>query len=199
MLAAGAGLGVAKACALSLLVFTGASQFAAVGVVATGGGVLAATLGAILLGSRNGLYAVALRPLHRGQPWWRRAVAMQLTIDETAGLAAAQPDPRRARLAFWSMGLLLYACWNVGTLAGALAGSVLPDPRTLGLDAAFPAAFLSLVVALMRARPARAAALSGAALAVLTIPLLPAGIPVLVGALGVLVGLRAARGAVDPP
>jgi predicted branched-subunit amino acid permease len=198
VLAEGAGIGVGKTCALSLLVFTGASQFAAVGVIAGGGSAVAATVGAMLLGARNGLYAVALRPLHRGLPLWRRAVAAQLTIDETAGLAAGQADRRGARLAFWSMGLLLYTCWNVGTLAGALAGSVLPDPRTLGIDAAFPAAFLSLVVALVQSRPACAAALTGAALAVATIPLLPAGLPVLVGALGVLVGLRVAPDGEEP-
>ena len=190
VLARATDIGVAKACAMSLLIFTGASQFAVLAVVGAGGSALAAAAGSILLGSRNGLYSVGLRPLHAREPWWRRAVATQLTIDETAGLAAAQRDEARARLAFWATGLMLYSCWNLGTLVGALAGAVLPEPDVLGLDAAFPAAFLTLLLPLLRRPAARRSAAVGVLLAVAAVPFLPAGAPILVGAAGVLAGLR---------
>lgn len=186
VLARAAGLSVAKACALSLLVFTGASQFAAVAAVAAGGSAAAILGGALLLGVRNGLYAASLRHL-RLRP---RLLAAHLTIDETTGMAVAQPEPEHARFAFWATGIALFACWNAGTLAGALAGNVLPDPETLGLDAAFPAAFAVLLAPLLRDPAARRAAVAGALIALAALPFVPAGIPVLIAALGVAAGLR---------
>ena len=145
VLASTSGLSVAKACALSLLVFTGASQFAAVSVVGRGGSSVAAIGGALLLAARNGVYGLTMAPiLERGLG--RRLVASQLVIDESTAMATAQPDVPSARRAFWATGLAIYVCWNVGTLIGALGGGAIGHPETFGLDAAVPAGFLALLV-----------------------------------------------------
>jgi predicted branched-subunit amino acid permease len=185
-----AGLSVAQACALSLLLFTGASQFALVGVLGSGGSAAAAVLGAMLLGSRNTLYAVRLAALLpvRGP---RRLLAAQVTIDETTAMATGAPAPLQAR-AFWATGLAVYACWNTATLLGALGAAVV-DPARLGLDAAVGAAFLALLAPQVRDRPTARAALGGALLAAAAVPLLPPGLPVLVAALAVLPALLARR------
>lgn len=185
-LATTAGLSVAKACALSLLVFTGASQFAVVGVVVAGGTVGAAVASALLLAARNGAYGVALAPLLRERSIARRLLAAQLTIDETTAMATAQTGSTRARDAFWWTGASVFVAWNLGTLAGALGGDAIGDPETLGLDAAFPAGFIALAVPHVRARRGRVAAVSGALIALVLIPLTPAGTPILAAALGVI-------------
>ena len=168
---------------LSLLMFTGASQFALVGVLGAGGGVIAAVLTAWLLGARNGLYALSLAPLLRGR-WWRAPAAAQFTIDESTAMALAHPEPPAAsRHAFWSTGLAIYVLWNLGTLVGALGASVLHDPRTLGLDAAIPAGFIALLWPRLVGRTAWAVALVSAALAIALTPVLRPGIPVLACAL----------------
>ncbi len=182
-----AGLSVAQACALSLLVFTGASQFALVGVLGAGGGVLSAVAGAALLGTRNLLYAVRLADLLR-LTGLRRTVAAQLTIDESTAMATAAPPPL-AGLAFWATGGAIYVLWNLATLLGAL-GARAVDPRALGLDAAVGAAFLGLLVPQVRDRAALAVALGGAGLAVLAVPHTPPGVPVLLAGLAVLPALR---------
>src|SRR5690606_4064660 len=110
VLARSAGLSVAKACTMSLLVFTGASQFAAVGVVGSGGSALAALGAAVLLAARNTLYGPVVGRAVRG-PLWSRLVQSQLVIDESAGLAAAQPDARSARRGFLAAGLGVFAFW----------------------------------------------------------------------------------------
>src|SRR5215217_8321865 len=115
--------------------FTGASQFAFVGLI--GGGAPAAVGTALLLGARNGLYGLRLAPFLRPRP-----LAAQFVIDESAAMAVRDTPPE-IRLGFWSTGLAVFVFWNLGTLIGALAGSVLSDPRALGLDAAAPAAFLA--------------------------------------------------------
>jgi 4-azaleucine resistance transporter AzlC len=189
VLAVAAGLSAAQACAMSLLVFTGGSQFAAVGVLGAGGAAATAVVNALLLAARNAAYGLSLARLLRG-PWPQRAVAAQLVIDETTAMARAQPDEEAARGAFWLTGLSVFVCWNLGTLAGALAGSGLGDPATYGLDAMFPAAFLALLAPQLRQPGAPAAALAGALIAVVLLPITPAGIPVLAASLGVLVGLR---------
>jgi predicted branched-subunit amino acid permease len=124
-----AGLSTLQACALSLLLFTGASQFALVGVVGAGGGALAAIAGALLLGTRNTLYAVRLSSLvpARGV---RRPLAAQLTIDETTGMATAAP-PGLATTAFWATGASVYVLWNLATLLGAVGAARLGDPAAL--------------------------------------------------------------------
>jgi len=190
VLAVAAGLSPAKACAMSLLVFTGGSQYAAVGVIAAGGTAATAVVNALLLAVRNTAYGLSLASLLRGS-WARRALGAQLVIDESTAMARAQAEPDAARGAFWLTGATVFVCWNLGTLAGALAGSGIGDPARYGLDAMFPAAFLALLAPQLRQAGAPAAALAGALIAVVALPLTPAGVPVLAAAAGVLVALRA--------
>jgi predicted branched-subunit amino acid permease len=172
-----------QACALSLLVFTGASQFALVGVLGSGGSAVAAVAGALLLGSRNTLYAVRLSTLvpTRGP---RRLAAAQLTIDESTAMATAAP-PGLAGLGFWATGLSVYVLWNLATLLGALGAARLGDPAALGLDAAVPAAFLALLAPQLRNGTAARVAVAGALLTLVAVPLTPAGVPVLLAGLAV--------------
>ena len=123
--AVASGLSVLQTCALSLLMFTGASQFALVGVVAGGGGAVAAAMTALLLGSRNALYGLRLSSLLRVRGA-RRAVAAQFVIDESAAMGLARGTP-----GFWATGLAVFVCWNVATAAGAIGGTALSDPRAL--------------------------------------------------------------------
>ena len=192
-LAVTAGLSPWQAQALSLLMFTGGSQYALVGVLAAGGGALSALSVAWLLGARNTLYAVRLAPLV-GLRRPAGVVESQLVIDETVAMATAQEDPALARHAFLATGAAVYVLWNVGTLLGSLGAAVAPDPQVLGLDAAFPAAFLALLAPRLRDRATAAVALLGAVVALALTPLLPAGVPVLAAVLGVVpVVLRARR------
>jgi 4-azaleucine resistance transporter AzlC len=192
VLAVAAGLSAAQACVMSMLVFTGASQFAFVGVLA-GGGALAAFGPAIVLAARNAAYGLSLAAILRGRlP--QRALAAQLVIDETTAMARAQDDPAAARRAFYATGISVWVCWNAGTLIGALLGSGLGDPRTLGLDAMFPAAFLALLAPQLRRPGAPAAAIAGAAIAVALVPFAPAGVPVIAALAGVVPGVLVARG-----
>ena len=179
-----AGLSALQACVLSLLLFTGASQFALVGVLGAGGSALAAVAGALLLGTRNTLYAVRLASLVpvRGV---RRAVAAQLTIDESTGMATAAPSGL-APTAFWATGASVYVLWNLATLLGAIGAARLGDPARLGLDAAVPAAFLALLAPQVRTRPLLAAGLAGALVAAAAVPFTPPGVPVLLAGLVVL-------------
>jgi 4-azaleucine resistance transporter AzlC len=177
------GLTAVQTQALSLFMFTGASQFALVGVLGTGGGLVAAVLTAWFLGARNGLYALSLAPTLRGS-WWQRMALAHWTIDETTAMALAHPEPPRAhRHAFWQTGLAIYVLWNLGTLIGALSAAVLPEPRTLGLDAAIPAAFIALLWPRLTTRTAWAVAAASAAVAITLTPVLRPGLPVLACAL----------------
>jgi 4-azaleucine resistance transporter AzlC len=185
--AVSAGASVWQTCALSALVFTGASQFSAVSVIGAGGSVGAALGGALLLAARNGVYGLAMAKRLPG-PLGRRLIAAQLTIDETTAMAAAQDDPRHQRIAFWFTGVALYCFWNGGTLIGALAGSAI-DPQKFGLDAAFPAGFVAMVWPLLRHRRSAIAAALGALICLVTIPNTPIGVPILCSALAVLIGL----------
>lgn len=190
VLAVASGLSVAKTCAMSVLVFTGASQFAVVGVLGAGGSVGAALAPALLLAARNALYGLSLVPVLRGRlPM--RAAQSQLIIDESTAMARAQADPGLARRAFLLTGLSVFVFWNLGTLIGALVGSGLGDPRALGLDAMFPAAFLALLAPQLTTPAARIAAVSGGLLAIVLVPLTPVGVPVLAAALGVIPGVLA--------
>ena len=174
--------------------FTGASQFALVGVLGAGGGAVAAVLTAWLLGARNGLYGLSVAPLLR-IPGARRLLAAQFTIDETTAMAVAnEDDPAMARAAFWWTGLSIYILWNLGTLLGALGASALADPGVLGLDAAIPAGFMALLWPRLRDREAWAVALAGAVVAIALVPVTSPGIPVLASALvALLAGLRTGR------
>jgi 4-azaleucine resistance transporter AzlC len=184
---AAAGASVAQTCALSILTFTGASQFSLVSVVGAGGSAASALGGALLLAARNGVYGLALAPMLPGS-WRRRLVAAHFVIDETTAMATAQDEPRRRRLAFWMTGLSLFAFWNLGTLIGALIGSSI-DPATYGLDAAFPAAFVAMLWPMLRNRRARLAAALGASICLVLIPVAPIGVPILAAGLAVLVGV----------
>ncbi|WP_406269801.1 AzlC family ABC transporter permease [Actinacidiphila glaucinigra] len=180
--AAGAGLSLPQSCALSLLVFTGASQFALVGALGAGGSPLAAAAGAFFLGVRNAFYGLRLSGLLR-LPRAVRPFAAQWVIDETSAVALAQPDRASARLGFTVTGASLYALWNLTTFLGGLGAAALGDPADWGLDAAGPAVFLALLAPMLRGRSERATAALAVPLALVCLPLLPAGVPVLVAAL----------------
>ena len=183
-----AGGSVAMTCVMSLLVFTGASQFSAVSVIASGGSTAAALAGASLLAARNGVYGLAMSRTLRGS-LLKRIVAAQITIDESTAMSTAQEEPRAARVAFWFTGLSVYVFWNAGTLIGALAGNAI-DPEKFGLDAAFPAGFVAMVIPHLRHRSGRCAAAIGAVICAVTIPFMPAGVPILCASVGVLVGVK---------
>jgi predicted branched-subunit amino acid permease len=188
-----AGLSIVQTCALSLLMFTGASQFAMVGVIGAGGSAWAGAATAALLGTRNALYGVRLSSLLE-VAGLRRLVASHFVLDETTAMAIARDRPAESRLAFWSTGLILFSLWNLGTLIGALATQAFPDPKTLGLDAAPPAAFLALIAPRLRAREPVAIALGAAVVSLAFLPFVPSGVPLLIVAvLVVLVGLRPSR------
>jgi predicted branched-subunit amino acid permease len=176
-----AGLSVSQTCALSLLVFTGASQFALVGVVASGGAPLSGTLTALLLGTRNTLYGLRLAPL-LGWRGWRRAAAAHILIDESTAMSVNRGSTASARVGFLSTGLAVFVLWNLATLGGALAGRSLGDPRTYGLDAAVGGAFLALLWPRLRDRRNQVVAVVAAALALGIVPVAPAGVPVLAAA-----------------
>ncbi|PZS19041.1 MAG: branched-chain amino acid ABC transporter permease [Pseudonocardiales bacterium] len=174
-----AGLSVLQTSLLSLLAFTGGTQFAVVGVVA-GGGTVAAALGSgLLLASRNTLYAMRLAPLLRVRGLGR-LVAAHGTIDESTAMAIGQRSPELARVAFWWTFAGVFAFWNLSTVLGAVGTSALGDPNRFGLDAVIPAAFLALLAPRLRTGAIeRRVALGGAAIAVALIPLTPPGVPVL--------------------
>ncbi|MFZ9105841.1 MAG: AzlC family ABC transporter permease [Pontimonas sp.] len=175
------GFTVAQTMVLSLLMFSGASQFALIGVIASGGASagFAAVASAGLLGLRNGLYALRMSPIV-GPGVVKRFVAAQLTVDESTAVGTAQPTLAANKAGFWTTALLLYAGWNIATLAGALLGDVLGDVRTWGLDAAAAAAFLGLVWPRLRAGEPIAVALGAGFVTALLLPALPAGVPILV-------------------
>lgn len=189
-LAVAAGLDVWQTVALSLLMFTGGSQFAFVGVVGAGGGAAAAVGTAALLGARNALYGAAMAPLLRVRGL-RRLAAAQVTIDESVAVATAQRRPAAARAGFWWTGLGVFALWNAFTLVGALVGDALGDPQRWGLDAAAAAAFLGLLWPRLAGRAAQAVAAGAVVVALLLTPVAPAGVPVLAAAVvAVVVGWR---------
>lgn len=188
-LSVAAGLTVPQTMALSVLMFSGGSQFAFIGVVGAGGAVGAAVASAALLGARNALYGAQLTPL-LDLPWRWRAPAAHLTIDESTAVATAQPTRAAARVGFWWTGVGVFLLWNLFTMLGALAGDRLGDPRTYGLDAAAAAAFLALVWPRLAGRAAQAVAAAAVVVALATTPILPTGVPVLLAALvAVVVGL----------
>lgn len=192
VLAVSAGLTVVQASVMSLLVFTGASQFAAIAVVASGGSAVAILAPALLLAARNGIYGLALHP-HLGGSGLRRLLTAHLVIDESTALALGQSEPRHREPAFWVAGLSVFVFWNIGTLVGALGGDALGDPEAWGLDAAFPAGFIVLMRPHVGRRAGKVAAVTGSLIALVSIPFLPAGAPIIAGALGAVVGLFVAR------
>ncbi|MGW7441843.1 AzlC family ABC transporter permease [Kitasatospora sp. NPDC054795] len=179
--------------ALSALVFAGGSQFAAVGVVLSGGGALAAVATGLVLNARLLPFGFTVADVSDG-PWWRRLVGAQLLTDETAAFALQQSDPRRRRAVYWLCGVALFVAWNVSVLLGALAGGLIGDTDAFGLDAAFPAVLLALVLPSLADRRTRTAAVAGAVVAVAATPFVPAGLPVLLALVGLVFAGRPAAG-----
>ncbi len=190
-LAVASGLDIWQTCVLSLLMFSGGSQFALVGVLASGGVAAgpAAIASATLLGIRNGLYSMRMSPVVGG-PWWRRLLAAHWTIDESTAVASAQPTLRGQRVGFWVTGAVIYLGWNLTTLLGALLGDLVGDVRMYGLDAAAAAAFLGLLWPRLTSRQPVAVAIAAAVVAAVLVPWLPPGLPVLAAAVvAVVVGV----------
>jgi len=188
VLAVSAGASVLQSCAMSLLIFTGASQMSAVSVIATGGSPASAFGGAVLLAGRNAVYGLAMAPVLRGGSLPSRLLGAQWVIDETTAVVSAETDPATRRTAFWISGAILYACWNLGTLLGALLGSSI-NPSDFGLDVAFPVMFTAMVASHLQTKQGRRAAIFGAIAAVALAPFMPIGLPILVSAFGMLFGL----------
>jgi predicted branched-subunit amino acid permease len=197
--AVSSGLTVWQACALSVLAFTGASQFALASVIASGGSLLAGTAGAILLGSRNTLYGLRLAEVLRPRGLSRLPVAVGV-IDETTAITLAQPDPASAKKAFSATFCCLYLTWNLATLGGALGAGQIGSPQAFGLDVVGPAAFLALIWPRLRSgRTERLVALAGVALALATTSVLPVGVPVILAATAALGGALASPATQDSP
>ncbi|GAB2801630.1 AzlC family ABC transporter permease [Streptomyces chlorus] len=182
MTSAGSGLTLLQTCTLSLLVFTGASQFALVGALAAGGSPFTAAAGAFFLGVRNAFYGLRLSQL-LALPRAVRPFAAQWVIDETTAVSLAQPTRRSARIGFLVTGLSLYILWNLTTLLGALGAEAIGDTDAWGLDAAGPAVFLALLAPMLRTGAERLVAGLAVLLGLGLLPALPAGVPVLVAAL----------------
>jgi 4-azaleucine resistance transporter AzlC len=188
-LSVAAGLDLWQTCALSLLVFTGASQFAVVGVLASGGAPLSGAATALMLGARNTLYGLRLAPL-LGWTGWRRLAAAQLVIDESTAMSVTRDSRAAAKVGFLSTGLAVFALWNTATAIGAVAGEAIGDPRAYGLDAAVGAAFLALLWPRLSDRGNQLVAVLAAAVALCLVPVASAGVPVLAaGAVALLVGV----------
>ncbi|MGR6321226.1 AzlC family ABC transporter permease [Micromonospora soli] len=184
-MAVAAGLPVWATLAMSVLVYAGGAQFMAVGLVAAGSP-LAAVLAGLLLNARHLPFGLALGAT-LGPRRWQRLLGSHLMTDEATAFALARPAGPGRRRAFWFAGTLLFLAWNAGTGLGVLAGGAAGDPAALGLDAAFPAGLAALLLPSLRDRDTRRVALTGAGLAVLATPLLPAGLPVLLALAGLVV------------
>jgi predicted branched-subunit amino acid permease len=178
-LAVAAGLDIWQTMALSLLMFSGGSQFAFIGVVATGAGVVPAIISAWLLGVRNGFYAIRMHPILSVSALVR-PLAAQLTIDESNAVSLSQePDQKKERLGFWLTGIAVFVFWNLFTFIGAVLGSQIGDPSDFGLDAAAAAAFLGLIWPRLSQSKLLLLAVASAFLATSLSIVLPAGLPVL--------------------
>ncbi len=175
------GFGVPQTCALSLLLFSGGSQFALIGILGGGGSAGSAIAASSLLGLRNALYGLQLGSTLTPAGWRRFAVA-QLTIDESTAVAVSQATTALRRLGFWVTGPGVYTVWNGATLAGALAGGALGDPKRFGLDAAASASFMALLWPRLHARESVAIAIVAAMITTVLVPAIPQGLPVLAAA-----------------
>jgi 4-azaleucine resistance transporter AzlC len=188
-LAAAAGVPPAIAVGMSVLVLAGSSQFLVVAVVAAGGSPVAAVLGGLLLNARHLPFGLAMSAVVADR-WPGRLLGAHILIDEVVAFSRARGTGRRARVAYWTSGVLLATFWLVGTIVGLLAGAAVPDPSVFGVDAAFPAALLALVLPGLRRADARRVGLTAAAVALAATPFLPPGLPVLAGLLGLLAAGR---------
>lgn len=182
--------------ALSILVLAGSSEIAFTGLVASGGNPLAAAMAALLLNARHVPYGLALPDVNgRG---WRRWASFHLMNDESVAFCLAEHEPTRRRAAYWMCGLGVLIGWPAGAMLGAELGSVVRNPDTFGLDAMFPAVICALVLPALRDRLTRRAALAGAAVAVGTAFVLPAGLPILLALAGLAFAGRSASGGSEP-
>jgi 4-azaleucine resistance transporter AzlC len=182
-----AGFGAWAAIAMSATTFAGSAQFGAVSVLETGGGVAAAVVAAVLLNARYAPISVTVGDQFRGSAL-RRLLEAQLVVDESWALSRG-PDGRYDRKLLVGGGLVLYCCWVGATALGTLVGDRLGDPETYGLDAAFPALFLALLIPQVRTRQALAASVAGGVIALVLIPLAPAGVPIIAATGACLIGL----------
>ena len=182
---------VLQSCLLSLLTFSGASQFAVIGVVGAGGSAISAIATASLLGTRNALYGVRMAPILKVRGF-RRVVAAQVTIDESTAISTAQKEPRDQITGFWHTGFGVFIFWNIFTLLGALGAKTIGNPSAWGLDAAVPAAFIGLVWPRLIDTRTRLIAAAAVALSLALVPFTPAGVPIITTALlAIIVGWRA--------
>ena len=175
-----AGFSILQTCLLSLLLFSGASQFAVVGVMGAGGSAISAIATGSLLGFRNGLYGLKMAPILKLRGM-KKVIAAQLTIDESTGVAIGQ-EPRgeeASRYGFWATGIGVYVFWNLFTLFGAIGAQAIGNPSAWGLDAAVPAAFLGLVWPRLIDNKSRLVAITAALLALALTPIAPAGVPII--------------------
>ena len=184
----GAGLPLWLPVLLSVVVFGGASQFLFVGIIAAGGSPIAAVVAGLLVNSRHLPFGMALGDVF-GSGLLRRIAGSHLMIDESVAFAFAEPDPDRRSAAYWAMGIGLFVCWNTGVLLGTAGGTIIGDPNTFGLDAAFPAVLLALVLPALRDIKTMRAAVFGVAIALAASMFLPAGLPVLLGLFGLVVAI----------
>ena len=169
---------VLQTCLLSLLTFSGASQFAVIGVLGGGGSAISGIATATLLGTRNALYGVQMAP-RLGIRGWRRIIGAQITIDESTGVALSQSDPKSARQGFWLTGFGVFVFWNIFTVLGALGAQAMGNPSAWGLDAAVPAAFLGLVWPRLKMKSHWGIAATAIVLALSLAPFAPAGVPII--------------------
>jgi 4-azaleucine resistance transporter AzlC len=188
VLAGAAGIDAFAATVMSATTFAGSAQFAVASILGASGGIAAAVLAATLLNARYAPISVSVAPLFQGSPL-RRLLESQLIVDESWAVSR-RPDGRFDRKLLVGAGLVLYVSWVGGTALGALGGEALGDPADLGLDAAFPALFLALLVPQVRTRRALAAALLGGTVALLLLPFTPAGVPIIAAAAACLIGWR---------
>lgn len=192
VLADAAGVSLAQAVFMSAFVFTGASQFAAVSVAATGGGVVAVLGASVLLSARNTLYGPVVAQWFDA-PLWKRLGLAHLIIDESTGVGAVGRNGRESRLGFLVTGFGVLIAWNIGTVIGVLSGDLIGDPGRFGLDVAFPASFLALLAPHLRHGPGRVTAGWAAVIVLGTVAFVPVGAPILLASVAIVPGMVALR------
>ena len=173
-----AGFSILQTCLLSLLLFSGASQFAVVGIMGAGGSAVSAIATATLLGFRNALYGLQLAPILK-VTGLKRIIASQITIDESTAVSTLQSNDSDRKRAFYLTGFGVYIFWNLFTFLGALGASAIGNPSVWGLDAAVPAAFCGLVWPRLKDKRLFLISASAIILALLLTPITPAGIPII--------------------
>jgi 4-azaleucine resistance transporter AzlC len=192
-IAVSSGLPVWLPMLLSVAVFAGAAQFMFIGLVASGGNPIAAAVTGLLVNLRHVPFGFAVGDL-LGKGWARRLAGSHLMVDESVAFALVERDPERRRAVYWACGISLFVCWNLGVIVGAFGGTVVNDTDAFGMDAAFPAVLLALVLPALRDSATRRASIVGAVIALATAPFLPAGLPVLLALLGLTAGLTGRHG-----